>query len=227
LYSPTNDILATYSMSDIQLICEYIASPSLTNYYNSQPINFSVSNWTHRFQQTADTRTILRLPSSYSSLCRVMVCIRSQNVVDSLSALNQPDRQQKFMSYNYLTELQCYVNNQPFFSEPISEGRLITELWHEAKNAFPNLSNSVYYSNTAGYTQVGGCPFIAINLCSAPSKFKGIVSGLKTSNMVSDMYITLNWSSALLSTAYLAATCFLDNDARVYQDSSGNLQIEN
>jgi len=226
LYSPSNDILSNFSLSDIQLICEYISSPSLTQYYNTQPINFSVSNWSHRFQPVTDRKSILRLPSAYNSLSRVMVCIRSQNVVDSLNDLNQADRQQKFMSYQHMSEIQAYVNNRPFFSEPLSEGRLLTELWHEAKDAFPDLANSVYYSNTTGYSQVGGCPFIAINLNSAPSKFKGIVSGLKTSNMVSDMYLTLNWSSSLLSTGYLAATCFLDNDSRIYQDSSGALQIE-
>jgi hypothetical protein len=227
LYSPSNDILSNFSLSDIQLICEYISSPSLTQYYNTQPINFSVQNWTHRFQQTADRKTILRLPSAYNSLSRVMVCIRSQNVVDSLNDCNQPDRQQKCMSYEHLSELQLYVNNKPFFSEPLSDGRLLTELWHESKNAFPQLSTSVYYSNTKGYSQVGGCPFIGLNLNNAPCKFKGIVSGLKTSNMVSDIYMAINWSTSILSTVYLAATCFLDNDARVYQDSSGSLQIDN
>ena len=229
LFSATNDLLATYSMTDIQLICEYIASPSLTQYYNTQSINFSVSNWTHRYQQVQDLKSILRLPSAYNSLCRVLIGVRLQNLVDSLSDLNIPDRQQRFLHYSYISELQCYVNNRPFFSEPISDVRLLTELWHEAKDSFPGLGSTAYYTDVSNMVQVNGCPFIGINLCSAPSKFsKGIVSGLKTTNMVSDMYITLNWASNLIQLGHtLCATCFLDNDARIYQDSSGNLQIEN
>jgi hypothetical protein len=229
LFSATNDLLATYSMTDIQLICEYIASPSLTQYYNTQPINFSVSNWTHRFQQVQDIKSVLRLPSSYSSLCRVLVGVRLQNLVDSISDLNIADRQQRFLHYPYLSQLQAYVNNKPFFSEPLSDSRLWTELWHEAKDAFPGLASSAYYTNVTNNAQVNGCPYIGLNLCSAPSKFsKGIVSGLKTSNMVSDMYITLDWIGNLIQQGHtLCATCYLDNDARIYQDSSGNLQIEN
>jgi hypothetical protein len=191
----------------------------------SNSVNFHVQNYSHRYQSALEQKTLIKIPSAFSSLCRVMLCLRDQTALDSLSTMNQIGRQQKFFPYQMIGELQCYINNKPYWSEPISGSRMQTELYQHTINSFPAVSESSYYSQKYAHEQYEGTPFIGVSLCAAPVKFSsGLISGEVTKNQVSDMYFSLTWQHL---PSNCSATMFLDNDARIYVDSSGCLQIEN
>ena len=223
MYSGTNDPTSTYSISDLQLKCDYVASPSLTSYFNSTGVNYHSQNWTHRYQAVDQNRNVLRVPSAYSSLSKILVLIRDQSIVDSTTNLATRDRQQRVLAYSSLSEIQMYSNNIPFFSEPLTGERLSVELWNELLKAVEFKRVDVD-TNVTG--QIGGCPAFAFDLTSCPTRFQSeVVSGLKTKSHVSDLYHMLVYKTGVV-TANLAATVFLANDVRLYTDSANCLQIE-
>ena len=83
LASPTNDANVNYSISDVIVIGHYISSPTLSSYFASSGENFHVSNWSHRFQNVSDQKSVLRIPSSFTSLSKLLLLIRDQSKVDS------------------------------------------------------------------------------------------------------------------------------------------------
>jgi hypothetical protein len=226
LFSPTNDATVNYTMSDIMVICDYISSPSLSSYFNGAGVNFHVSNWSHRYQPVGDAKAVLRIPSSFTSLSKLLVLIRDQSRVDSTNTLSTADRQQSFISYRDVQELQFYSSNVPIWSEPILNQNVDTELFDQTLKCFPEIAHSTFHNDvTASQTQLGSVP-IGINLQSAPAKFhEQLISGLKSSSHVSDLYGVMSWASGV-QYANFAATVFLENDAKIYLDQNGSLQIE-
>ena len=226
LASPTNDVTVNYTMSDIMLICDYISSPTLSSYFASSGVNFHVSNWSHRFQPVNDAKAVLRIPSSFTSLSKLLLLIRDQSKVDSTNTLSTADRQQSFISYTDLQEIQLYSNNMPLWSEPILNANIETELFNETLKTFPELQHSTFHNDvSASQVQVGSCP-IGVNLQSAPSKFHdALISGLKSKSHVSDLYGVISWANGVTFTNY-AATVFIENDSRIFVDQNGALQIE-
>jgi hypothetical protein len=226
LASPTNDQTVNYTISDIMLICDYISSPTLSSYFASSGVNFHVSNWSHRFQNVSDQKSVLRIPSSFTSLSKLLLLIRDQSKVDSTNTLSTADRQQSFISYNDLQEIQIYSRNLPLWSEPILNANIQTELWNETLKTFPELQHSTFHNDvSSSQTQVGSCP-IGVNLQSAPSKFhEALISGLKSKSHVSDLYAVMSWANGVTYQNY-AATVFLENDSRIFVDQNGALQIE-
>ena len=85
LSSATNNASSAYSVSDVQILCEYLSSPSLISFYDQHPLSFHVPNYSHRYQTTADARSVLRLPSSFTSLSKIIIAFRNQSVVDSMT----------------------------------------------------------------------------------------------------------------------------------------------
>ena len=77
LYSATNSITSSYNISDLQILCDYIESPSLTNFFASTPVAFHVNNWSHRYQSVFENRSVLKIPSAYSSLNKLLILSRN------------------------------------------------------------------------------------------------------------------------------------------------------
>jgi hypothetical protein len=224
LSSATNNPAASCAIQDVQVICEYLSSPSLISYFDTHSLSFHVDNFSHRYQTTADAKTVLRLPSAFTSLSKIIIAFRNQSVVDSTSALSTVDRQQSMVPYSDIESFNLYCNNMPFFSESITY--VTTELWNETIKALPQIQNSSYYTNVNASQQVGGSGPIAISLGSAPSKFQEqIVSGIKTSSHVSDIYAVITWRSGS-SYANYAASVFLQNDSRIFVDGNNALCME-
>ena len=226
LGSATNDLSSNYTLHDLQLVCSYISSPTLSSFFESNPVNFHVDNWSHRFQPVSDAKSVLRIPSAYTSLAKLLVCIRDQSVVDSTNTLNATDRQQCFRAYSEIQEIQFWSNNQPLWSEPIVLDNVTTELFNETVQTLPELVHSTFQNSVVtSAAQIGSVP-IGVNLSSAPVKFhKELISGIKSSSHVSDLYSVISWKNGVVFTDY-AATVFLMNESRVFVDSNGALQIE-
>jgi hypothetical protein len=171
----------------------------------------------------SDQKNVLRLPSSFTSLSKVIISIRDQALVDSTASLSTADRQQHFIPYTYIQELNLYSNNIALWAEPITREKVETELWNQANTALDIRRRDVDLSTTGQLT--GSIP-IAIDLQSCPQKFQDtVLSGIKTKSHVSDLYAVLQYIPAVVATS-LAATCFLCCDVKVGVAQDGSLQIE-
>ncbi len=143
------------------------------------------------------------MPSSFTSLSKIIIAFRNQSVVDSMTSLNIADRQQSTIPYSDIVDFQIYCNNIPFFSEALTYTS--TELWNETLKALPQIQNSSYFTNVNATQQVGGSGPICISLGSAPQKFAdSIISGIKTSSHVSDIYAVISWRGASSFSTYAA-----------------------
>jgi hypothetical protein len=141
-----------------------------------------------------------------------------------MTSLNIADRQQSTIPYSDIIDVQLFCNNIPFFSEALTYTS--TELWSETLKALPQIQNSSYFTNVNASQQVGGSGPICISLGSAPQKFQdSIISGIKTSSHVSDIYMVLTWRPTSPYTNY-AATVFLVNDSKIFVDGNNALCME-
>ena len=225
LYFPDGTAGLNYFLSDIQIHCNYLSSPSLEQYYSSNPVNLHVDSYHHRFQNLTGANSILRVPSAFNSLSRIIIALRDQSRVTAGIATQQ--KAQSFIPFTNLSSLQWFVANEPFYPEPIQGERLETELYRETVRALPAIAESVYQTDPrADKLQFGSVP-IAVNFDSAPTKFReAISSGIKSKSHVSDLYAQVIYSGGV-ATANFAADCFLVANSRIYFDvSTGALNIE-
>jgi hypothetical protein len=222
LGSATNDQISAFTLSDIQLNCTYISSQSLTNYYQNNGTEFHVENWSHRFQNVNDQKSILRVPSSFKSLCKLLVCIRSQAKVDGID-LSVANRMCSNIAYTDLASIQWFSNNTPLYSEPFELANIETELWNETLKTYSALNFSTYHTDvTTGKTV--NSPGFWVNLQSAPQQFHDeLLSGLASNQHVSSIYSQITF--AVTPTNY-SATVFTMNNSRVFVDGNGSLQME-
>jgi hypothetical protein len=225
LYSPGGDAASNYTLSNMQILCNYIRSPSLDSYFAQNPFTCHVNNWSHRFQNLANTQSILRIPSSFTSLRKILLCIRDSNQVNG--ALTVQGRQQSFCSYNHISSIQLFSNNQPLWSEPIRGENVEIELFNEGMKALPGMAESTYHRDPrVDKAQNGGCP-IAISLDSAPQAFRdALISGIRSSQHVSDLYAEIQYTAGITTTTY-QADVFLCSDTRIFTSgATGALEIE-
>jgi hypothetical protein len=215
-------------MSDIQLHSEYISSPSLSGFFDANGVSFHVDNFSHRFQEINSVKNVLRIPSAFTSLSKILLVTRDQSKVDSTNQLDISNRQQSTIAHTDLQEFQLYSQNMPFFSENILADNVTTEVFRETLKAFPSVEHSSFQNDVAAsQTQLGSVP-IGISLAAAPQKFhEALVSGLASKNHVSDLYAHITWKSSGVIYSNYACTVFLVNDSRIFLDSTtGALSIE-
>ena len=68
----------SYSLSDIELLTQYIRSPSLSSFYNSNPLSMHVTNLSMRYQTINEQKALVRMSSSHSSLDSIVTILREQ-----------------------------------------------------------------------------------------------------------------------------------------------------
>ena len=204
-------------MTDIHFLATYLGSPSLSNYWSSAPVSFHVENISHRFQNMRDTTNILRIPSAFTSLRSMIILLRKQTRVDG--TVDTAKRAQNFIPWGDIESIQCFSNNRPVFSEPLTY--LGTELYSETKKVFNHIDKSTYFKDP-----YDGIP-IGISFDSAPVQFhSAITSGIETKSHVSDLYVNLKYNSGIEHASNMSDV-FLVNDSKIYVNSNNNLEIEN
>jgi hypothetical protein len=85
LYSPANDTAADFSINNIEFLCDYIQSPSITNYLNTNGVKFHCSGISHRYNAILSQEHVLRLSSSHSSLNGILNVIRIASDVTDIT----------------------------------------------------------------------------------------------------------------------------------------------
>jgi hypothetical protein len=224
LSSDSGAAASNYTLTDIQLHCEYISSPSLSQYFQVNPISFHVKNFSHRYQVLNSQNSVLRIPSAFSSLSGIVLSIRDESKVNG--ALTANSRQQSFVKYSDIAEIQFYSNNVPYWPEPLRY--LTTELFAETCKFLPEIKHSSFMTDVLADKIQGQSVPIGISFESAPVRFRAALnSGIASKNHVSDLYAHVTYQSAGVTFTNYAATLFLENDSKIYFDPANNsLNIE-
>lgn len=202
LYSAT-DANATYTISNLQLLSEYVSSPSLGAFYRSNPMQFSCWDWRQLYSTLSNAVENVRWPSSSSSWNGAFLVMRDQLVENSIANANKCDS----FNTNGLVNYQLSINNQYYFDIALDSA---PQWWHELVDFWKAVLAAKFYDLT--YTQaVGGCFVIGISVAALPVDFgMKIKSGVLTSALNQDPYFILQFAAPLGTTqrcdTYLQST---------------------
>ena len=212
-----NDIFYTPSggdcsflLSNIETHCTYLSSSSIRDYFANSPPKFHLTDYSHRFNNVNSRTSLLKLPSSNTSLNTVFSLIHGARVVGSTDQLTTG------ILGTSVAGCQIFVNSTPLYDQEIDS---LEQSWRHVVQAFPQACGSEWFDEgfkDRKYLQV-------TNLTSAPSNFQNqLVSGVRTSSLNSEIVIQLKFHSD--PPAQLVADSFLLSDV-VCQLVGGELQI--
>ena len=207
-----------YFLTQVYIDCRYLRSPSLSQYYNTNGLKFSVVDITNRYESIQTQEALIRFSSSHTSLDKVLILFR-----DSTVATGGIQQKNKLNTFNLSDNLKynLYVNSVLFNEEDVKS---VEESWLNAIEAFPMLRHSSWFDTDYN----GNKYFVAFDLTSSPYEFaKEIESGIKTSAHNND--VALRITLKVVPTNHVRADVFLFSSAVVYLDprGSGDLKLKN
>lgn len=184
LYSAL-DAAPSYTLNNIEILSEYITSPSIGAYYRANPMSFTAWDWRQLYQAMSAQLENVRLPSSNTSLNGFFSVMRDITVESKVS------NQDKYTTYNSndFTNVQLLVNQQPWWDEPLTP---YPQIWRELKDFWPQVYSAVYYDLSYQDTTAGHFVF-GTSISAMPAEFQfNISSGVRTSLLNND--IVLQWT---------------------------------
>lgn len=195
----------TFKISDIEVHAHYLSSKSITNYFQSNPPQYSVVDYSYRFNPVTSSVNMLKISSSNTSLNAVLGYLHQTQ-----TALVKNRRSTSYNPVN-LQSLQFYINNQQLFEIPVETKN---QLFKELLESFPEIEMSEHFTDFNNPSQF----LVCVNLRAAPREFiKHVTSGTMTSSLNSDICLNLNLTAPPPSDLVLES--FLISDCTVY--SSG------
>lgn len=214
LYSPAVDNAATYTLSNIEILSSYIESPSLADYFRTNPMSLTVSDWSARYQVIQDTQSQVRLSSSSTSLNGFLTLMRAQNAEASIGTQNK----QTVTNALTLQSVNLLINQQFFFDQPISS---FEQLFNELTHLFPKAEQATWFNANWTTTRY----MTGVRVSAAPSRFAdSLTSGVKTSALNNELVLQLTFGSA---PAAQRVDTWLQSDVILYRDpSTKDLQIK-
>lgn len=208
LYSPANDTTATYTLSNIEILSQYIQSASLANYFKQNPMAYTCHDYRDRYATITDTLSQVRLSSSSTSLNGFLMLMRNSNVE---AAYNQQNKMTVANS-NSLVSYNLLVNQTYFFDEPIAS---FSQFFNELSHFLPEAEKAVYFTSAFTSTRF----IVGIRVSAAPEIFREqITSGIRTAALNNDIVLQLTFSAAPGSMQRVDT--FLQSDVVVYCDPS-------
>jgi hypothetical protein len=205
----------SYNISDIELLCTYIRSPSISAYFNASPLSFHVRDFSHRYSNVLNQQSLIRWSSAHTSLNKVLTVLRPQANVGSV---DYQGKFENFYSGEYTQSWNAFINNVLFFEEDVNSQ---PESWQQLTSAFPSAKNSQYFDSAFNSTK----NVFALNVQAAPHFHEHITSGVKTSNLNSDVVMRINFTDT--PDAPLRSDSYLYSDALIYLDGArGDLKVK-
>jgi hypothetical protein len=212
LWNP--DTNPTYNISDIQCLCTYLKSASLSSYFNSQPLAFHVTDYSQRYSTITTQSALVRLQSAHTSLNSIMTVVRAQ------TQMNAPtDTRYKMGEFlNPYQSSNLYVNSSLWYDVDIDSNE---QRFRNLVDVVPAIKNSQYV--TAAAYNDGPMHILGIKVSAAPSEFsQQLLSGTSTKNLTSDLVLKLNLVSQptdpLIATSYLLSSCLIYTDGAARGD---------
>jgi len=213
LYS-ASDGSPDYNISDIELLTTYIRSPSLSAHFNGNPLSFHVNDVTHRYANVLNQQSLIRWSSAHTSLNKTITVLRQQS---NVAAGDYPGKMSTFYSGANTQSYNAFINNVLYFEEDIDSQ---PESWQQFRSAFPEVKHSEFFDSDFNTTK----NVFALNIQEAPFFHEYITSGVKTSNLNSDIVLRVNFNGT--PSTPLQADSFLISDALIYLDTRGDLKVK-
>ena len=211
LYSPANDTSASFTISNIELLADYITSPSISAYFAQNGLKFSCVDISHRYNPMLSQESLIRCSSSHQSVSAIVNLIRKQSQIDDIGT---PGKFEVFDSGENRDNFNVLVNNTLFFEENVSS---VEQTWKDLTSIFPKAEHSTYFNES--YLATGN--ILPLWLNSAPPEFsQKVTSGIKTSAINSD--ITFRVKRNIPLTEPLRADSFIRADAVVFLMNKGS-----
>ena len=205
------DTSASFSLSNIELLADYITSPSISQYFAHNGLRFSCVDISHRYNPMLSQESLIRCSSSHQSVSAIVNLIRKQSQIDDIST---PGKFEVFDSGENRDNFNVLVNNTLFFEENVSS---VEQTWKDLTSIFPKAEFSTYFNES--YLSTGN--ILPIWLNSAPPEFsQKVTSGIKTSAINSD--ITFRVKRNIPLTEPLRSDSFIRADAVVFLQNIGS-----
>jgi hypothetical protein len=189
LFSAT-DPNASYTLNNIEILSEYITSPSIGAFYRANPMAYTAWDWRQLYQALSQQLENTRLPSSNTSLNGFFSVMRNITVESSISNAN------KYTAYNSnsFVNVQILINSQNWFDEPLTP---YPQLWRELYDFWPEAKMAKFYD--LSFTSATGGAFVfGFSLEAMPPEFaKTITSGIRTSLLNQDIVLQLTFPAPL------------------------------
>jgi hypothetical protein len=210
LYSPGGDQDAGFNISNIELLTEYITSPSISQYFNSNGIRFSCVDLSHRYNPVLNQEYLIRLSSAHQSLNGIVTVIREQARCGDITAA------QKFEQFDSGADRDRYnilINSLQWFEQ---DENSIEQSWKHLTDLFPCAEYASFFNGSFATDR----NIICSNLMAAPSEFqKVLTSGVQTGAMNSDITYRIRRNAA--PAVPLRADSYLYSDAVIYLERPG------
>ena len=214
LYAGTEE--AKYTIKNVELLCDYIRSPSLSQWYASNPLSFHVVDYSHRLNMINTSQSLCRFSSSHTSLNKIITILRRQA---RTIGLQNTDKLTQFVDGSKIVSYNVYVNNHLFYEQAVNS---VQESFMHFKKSFPAVAHSEWFD--IGFNESKN--IICVDLTAAPPAFQhAISSGQKTSNLNSDLVLKIEFVSSPEDA--IRADSFLFSDALIYlENNKGDLKIK-
>jgi hypothetical protein len=211
----STDPNATYSIENVEILCDYIASPSISNFFNQHGCKFHCTDVATRFNSVLSQEHVLRLSSSHSSLNGILTAYRIAADVTDIS------KQNKFSSFLQGMQRERYnvlINNSLMYEQDIDS---LPMAWGFLKDMFPLVKYAIWFDEF-----VGSKNLLATSIISAPPEFRDrIVSGINTSQLNSDITYKVRLTSQ--PSVPLRTDSFLYSDIYVFlPKANSDLQVK-
>ena len=209
LAATTFDPACTFSISNIEILCNYLTSDSLSNYFNQNGLRLTLTDISYRYNVLMTQEALLRLSSSHTSLNHTVTLMRLQSDVTTGTGLN---RLTTFYSGANRVSFNVLINNSLLFERDIT----LAQTWRFLIDIYPEAKVAQYFNSLFGTTRNVLC----LDYTGAPASFRHQVSsGTQTSATNSDIVIKVNFADTPASA--LRADTYLFSDCVVYQDVNG------
>ena len=207
LFSPAGDANATFTMSNIEFLCDYITSPSLSGYYNANGISFSCQDVSHRYNSILSQEYLLRMASAHTSLNSIITTIRPQSQIADTTIDN---KLQVFEDGTARVKYNLLVNSKLWFEE---DQNSVEQSWKDFSEAYPAVVHSLFFDEDYQTSRNVLCN----DFSAAPPEFwDTIASGVRTARINSDIVYKIQRVAA--PPTPLRADSYMRADVVVYKD---------
>jgi hypothetical protein len=203
LYSPANDTGATYSLSNIEILSQYIRSDSLAAYFRANATAFTCHSYDRRYETLNSAVSQVKIPSSQTSLNGFLLAMRAVAVEATFNQINK----MTVWNANGLVSYNLLINQMRFFDEDISS---YEQFFNELSHLFPEAEDAVFFTSAYITTRFP----IGIRISAAPEQFRNsITSGVATAALNNEIVLQLTFSGA---PAMQRVDTFLQSDIIVH-----------
>lgn len=218
LFSPNGYPDSTYRLSDIQILCNYIESQSISTYFNSTPLSFHVQDVSHRYSTVSNMNALIQWSSAHTSLEKVISIFRPQS---QTVGLTQGGKLQNYYSAENIASYNIFLNCSLYFEVDVDSPE---ESWLHFKESYPCVANSEFFNMSFNKER----NLICVNIAAAPPAFhKELLSGVKTANLNNPVTLRVNFKSPPSDVEVLRNDSFLVSSALIYMDGmNGDLKVK-